>query len=131
MVRVRCSRFSPFAPSEWMFLSSPCLVSTAGRFRRVAKMRGTSYNPNMTTVEILDRVLDPFTECLTLQAAQKIADFRPDAETQARIRELAAKADVGELSDYERAEYQDYVEAFDLVAILKSKARSVLAKNGS
>ena len=94
-------------------------------------MRGISYNPDMSTVEILDRVLDPCIEGLTPQAARKIADFRADAETQARVGELAAKADIGELSDDERAEYQDYVEAFDLVAILKSKARSVLAKNGS
>lgn len=85
----------------------------------------------MSTAEILDRVLDPFTECLTLQAAQKIVDFRPDQETQSRIDDLAAKADRGQLSDDERATYQDYVEAFDLVAILKSKARSVLAQQGS
>ena len=85
----------------------------------------------MGTVEILDRVLDPCIEGLTPQAARKIADFHADAETQARVGELAAKADIGELNDDERAEYQAYVEAFDLVAILKSKARSVLAKNGS
>ena len=65
------------------------------------------------------------------EAARKIVDFRPDAETQARIDELAAKADTGRLSDDERAQYHAYVEVFDLVAILKSKARSVLAQNGS
>jgi hypothetical protein len=85
----------------------------------------------MTTAEILDRVLDPFAECLTPEAARKIVDFRPDAETQARIDELAAKADTGRLSDDERAQYHEYVEVFDLVAILKSKARSVLAQTGS
>jgi len=85
----------------------------------------------MTTAEIIDRVLDPFTECLTPQAARKIVGFRPDAETQERIGELAAKADTGSINDEERAEYQDYVDAFDLVAILKSKARSVLAKSDS
>ena len=85
----------------------------------------------MSTAEILDRVLDPFTECLTPQAAQKIVDFRADDETQARVDELAAKADTGQLSDDERATYQEYVETFDLVAILKSKARSVLTQQGS
>jgi hypothetical protein len=84
----------------------------------------------MSTGEILDRVLDPFTECLTVQAARKIVDFRPDDATQRRIEELAAKADTGRLNDAERAEYHDYVEAFDLVAILKSKAREVLAQHG-
>jgi hypothetical protein len=86
------------------------------------------YTSDMSTAEILERVLDPFTECLTPQAARRIIDFRPDDETKARIGELAAKADTGQLTDDERAEYHDYVEAFDLVAILKSKARSVLAK---
>ena len=85
----------------------------------------------MSTAEILDRVLDPFTECLTPQAAQKIVDFRPDAETRAHVDELAAKADTSQLTDDERAKYHDYVEAFDLVAMLKSKARSVLAENSS
>jgi len=32
----------------------------------------------MSTAEILNHVLDPFTECLTADAAQKIVDFRPD-----------------------------------------------------
>ncbi len=85
----------------------------------------------MSTVEILDRVLDPFTECLTPAAARKIVEFRPDAETQARIDELAAKANAGQLTDDERAQDHEYIEAFDPVAILKSKARGVLAQDGS
>ncbi len=46
----------------------------------------------MSTAEILDRVLDPCTECLTAEAAQKIVDFHPDQETKSRIDDLAAKA---------------------------------------
>ena len=79
--------------------------------------------------EILNCVLDPITECLTAQAARKILDVHPDAATRHRIDMLAAMADVGRLSDAERAEYHDYVEAFDLVALLKSKAREVLARH--
>jgi len=85
----------------------------------------------MSTNEILDRVLDPFTECLTAEAAQKIVSFRADDETQSRVDDLAAKADRGQLSDEERALYQNYIDTFDLVAIVKSKARSVLAQQGS
>jgi hypothetical protein len=85
----------------------------------------------MRTGDILDRVLDPFTECLTPQSARKIVAFHPDPETLVRVDELAAKANIGQLSDAERNEYRDYVEAFDLVAILKSKARGVLAHDGS
>ena len=85
----------------------------------------------MSTTDILDSVLNPFTECLTEQAARKIVDFRADAETQQRIDELAAKSASRQLSVEERSEYQQYIDTFDLVAIVKSKARAVLARQGS
>lgn len=84
----------------------------------------------MSTAEILNQVLDPFTDCLTPEAARKIIDFRVDPATQARIDDLAEKANSGQLTEAERATYHDYVETFDLVAILKSKARLVLSDNG-
>ena len=58
-------------------------------------------------------------------------DFRADAETQQRIDELAAKSASGQLSVEERSEYQQYIDTFDLVAIVKSKAKAVLARQGS
>jgi len=85
----------------------------------------------MSISEILDRVLNPFTECLTAEAAQKIVDFRADRITQNRIDELAAKSSSGQLSVEERSEYQEYIHTFDLVAIVKSKARAVLARLGT
>jgi len=85
----------------------------------------------MSTSEILDSILNPFTECLTTEAARKIVDFRADRETQNRVDELAAKASSGQLSVEERSEYQEYIHTFDLVAIVKSKARSVLARLGT
>jgi len=85
----------------------------------------------MSTSEILDNVLNPFTECLTAEAAQKIVDFRADRLTQTRIDELAAKSSSGQLSAEERSEYQEYIHTFDLVAIVKSKARAVLARLGT
>ncbi len=75
---------------------------------------------------ILEQILDPLTDCLTLQAALKIVGFEVDSETQERVNELAAKAQAGSLSEAEKADYHDFVEAFDLVAILKSKARMLL-----
>ena len=60
----------------------------------------------MSTGEILNQVLDPFTECLTPEAARKIVEFRPDDDTQGLVDRLAAKADIGQLSDEERATYQ-------------------------
>ncbi len=58
----------------------------------------------MSTSEILDNVLNPFTECLTAEAAQKTLDFRADCDTQERIDALAEKASNGQLSVEERSE---------------------------
>ena len=58
-------------------------------------------------------------------------DFLADAETQQRIDELAAKSASGQLSLEERSEYQQYIDTFDLNAIVKSKARAVLGRQGS
>ena len=85
----------------------------------------------MSTADILDSVLNPFTECLTEHAARKIVDFRADEETQQRIDELAAKSASGQLNAEDRSEYQRYIDTFDLVAIVKSKARAVLARHRS
>jgi hypothetical protein len=56
-----------------------------------------------------------------------VVELRADPETQARIDELAKKANDGLLSATEKTEYEGYVEAIDVVSILQAKARKVLA----
>ena len=85
------------------------------------------YDGFMTTVEIIDQILTPLTACLTPEAAKQIVDFQPDAATRRAVEVLAAKANAGELTAEEGQKYQEYIDAFDLVATIKSKARSVLA----
>ena len=82
----------------------------------------------MSASSIIESVLDPFAESLTLEAARKALEFRIDAETQARVDELAQLASSGQLTEEERQEYRDLIEACDLVAILKSRARQVLSQ---
>jgi hypothetical protein len=77
---------------------------------------------------VLERMLDPLRECLTPAMARRLANFRADSETQARIQELADKCTEGELTRAERREYEAYVRAINLISILQSKARMVLAK---
>jgi hypothetical protein len=77
----------------------------------------------------LDRLLNPIGDCLTPTVARRIAKFRADAETQARIDELADKCNEGDLTAAERLEYESFVRAINLIAILQSKARAFLAKN--
>jgi hypothetical protein len=75
--------------------------------------------------DVLDRVLDPFTHCLTPEVARRIADLRADAEMQAHVDELASKANEGRLRERERAEYNTCRSAFHFVTILQAKARSL------
>ena len=77
---------------------------------------------------ILDRVLEPITDCLTPDVAAKLVALRADAQTQARVDELAEKANEGTLSTEERTEYDRYREAFHFVTILQAKARKLLTE---
>jgi len=79
----------------------------------------------------LDRLLDPVARCLTADVARRPVDIHPDPATQARIDELAAKANDGTLAPAEQVEYHGYVEAIDIVSILQAKARKVLAGRGA
>ena len=53
--------------------------------------------------------------------------MRARPEEQARIDELADKASEGSLTAEERAEYEAYIDAIDVISILQAKARAVLA----
>jgi hypothetical protein len=78
---------------------------------------------------VLDRLLDPLARRFTPAAARALVSFRADPTTRARIAELADRCNQGELSPEERAEYEAYVRAIDLISILQSKARRLLAKS--
>lgn len=80
----------------------------------------------MSAGTILETILNPLTECLSAEAAREIVQYTVDSETQARVDELAVKAQSGVLTKEETDEYRELIEAFDLVAILKSRARMVL-----
>ena len=71
----------------------------------------------------------PIGKVLTPDAARAILAVRADDETQSRIDELADRSTDGSLSPEERAEYLEYVSLFNLLALLQSKAHSVLQTN--
>ena len=80
----------------------------------------------MATASSLDRFLDPVAACFTPQVAQKIASLELEPDLQTRIEYLANKANEGSLTPAEDAEYKDYIEGGDLLAILQAKARRFL-----
>jgi hypothetical protein len=79
---------------------------------------------------ILDKMLDPVGQCLTPDVAGRIAALRAGPKTQRRMDELAEKNSAGKLTAREQAEYDEYIEALDVVAILQAKARNALKTNG-
>jgi hypothetical protein len=79
---------------------------------------------------LLDRILEPVSSSLNTEAAQKILALKADRKTQALVRKLADKCNEGELTPEERHEYEMYLMANHFIAILKAKARILLARKG-
>ncbi len=76
---------------------------------------------------MLDQFLDPLSRCLDAESARRVLALDVPAAVQARVDTLAELANEGLLTDDERAEYEAIVNAEDLVAILKLKARRQLS----
>ena len=73
----------------------------------------------------LERFVDHLTRGFTPELARHFAELpQPSPELQARLDELAEKANEGTLSPAETAEYEKYVEYMDFVAFVRLKARS-------
>jgi hypothetical protein len=79
------------------------------------------------TAPVLDRLVDPLGECLTPESARRVLALKADSTLQARVDYLADRHNDGLLTPDEQAEYAKYVSYGTFVAILKSKARQLLA----
>ena len=79
-------------------------------------------------IKILDKMLEPLVDRLSPDAAKDLVQLRADEKAQQRIEELADKCTEGLLTPDERAEYESYIEAGELMAIIQSKARKALAR---
>ncbi len=79
----------------------------------------------------MDRVLESLAASLNREAAMSRMSLRIDPEILARLEILAERANQGTLTPEERVEYLSYVEAADLLAFFKLKAKHRLGANGS
>jgi hypothetical protein len=75
---------------------------------------------------VLEAYLGPLAECFTPDVARRIVDFRPDRQTEERLQYLRDKANDGALTEIERTEYQEFVDALEFMGLFKARARSVL-----
>jgi hypothetical protein len=78
---------------------------------------------------VVDRLVAPLGECLTPESARRLLALKVDRKLQARVDDLAERHSRGELTPQEHAEYGGYVYFDTFVAILKSKARQLLASS--
>ena len=81
----------------------------------------------MSTIDLLEQVLDPFVDCLTPEAARTVVALRAHPEVQTRLDQLADRANEGTLTSDERAEYEKFRATFHMVTLLQSKARQLLS----
>ena len=77
----------------------------------------------------LERLIGPLGDCLTLESARRLLALKADRKLQTRVDYLAARCNEGSLTPEEHAEYSSYVKFGTFVAILKSKARQLLANS--
>jgi hypothetical protein len=83
----------------------------------------------MSTSPAFHRGTAPIFSILTVEQTKRLADLEADAALAERVAELAVKANEGELSAGDREEYEAYIEANNLLAILQAEARYILAQN--
>ena len=72
----------------------------------------------------LHKFLLHFTDTLTPELAEHFVRLTPDPDFQNRLDELGRLANEGGLSDMERQEYDTYVEAMDVIALLRVRVLS-------
>lgn len=91
------------------------------------KETGMSHAIDPTTLG-LAKLLDPVAECFTMEVAKRVAELAADPDVQLRIDDLAEKCNQGTITPEELAEYDAYIRAMDVVAVLQKKARALLAQ---
>jgi len=78
-------------------------------------------------IAAFDRATSPLLGILSTEQVHKIVDYHADELLQAKIEQLARKANEGKLTDDERAEYEGYAQANKFVAVLQAQVRRRLA----
>jgi hypothetical protein len=88
-------------------------------------------NPVAESHRAFHRGTAPIFELLTPEQLQQLSQLQADPSLADRIQELAEKANEGNLTDSETAEYEAYIEANNLLAVLQAEARFRLTRTGA
>ena len=84
-------------------------------------MRRTTSTPSLA-----DKVLDLASACFDAPTLDALAKLRLSPKLAARVDRLAEKANEGELTPRERAEYQAYIRTSELLGLIQLRARRKL-----
>lgn len=85
----------------------------------------------MPPLSALDQFLNPSAGWIPDGSAQKLIDWTISDDLRKRIEELGAKANRGELSPKEDAEYREYLDDAEIISLLQAKMRRLHRVNGS
>jgi hypothetical protein len=80
----------------------------------------------LSTPSVLERVIQSRRENLSAEVAKFILSLSISPSDQLKSRELSEKAQLGALTDVEKAELDDLLTTNDVLMILKSSARVML-----
>ena len=78
---------------------------------------------------VLEQFVASLGDCLTPESARRLLALKADPKVQARVDDFAERHSRGLLTPEEQAEYRGYVYFDTFLAILKSKARQLLANS--
>jgi hypothetical protein len=74
-----------------------------------------------------DRGFEPVFRLLSEQQLRELVELSRDKKLEHRIEELAGKSNEGELTPEETAEYDGYIQANKVLAILQAQGRRFLS----
>ncbi len=76
-----------------------------------------------TTSSLANKMLDLAAECFDAPTLDALAKLQLSPKLAARVDRLAEKANEGELTPRERAEYQAYIKTSELLSVIQLRAR--------
>ena len=79
-----------------------------------------------TATQTMERLISAVGDCLTPEVAERLVALRAGPDVQARIDELAERANEGQLTEPERLEYDAYVRTITFISLLQAEARKLL-----
>ena len=78
------------------------------------------------TITILDRLIEPLAERLTMEASRTIVALKTDDASQQYVDGLADKANPGTLTEVEKLENDQCLAAFHFITVMQARARRLL-----